>query len=225
MLCTTEFLKEKIEYYNPNVHVRKNFIPVGIDEFKIETRLVSPSDKIAIGICGSHSHFADWLSIERDIERMKNDPEIQEKCEFVVAGHGKSENWNKMFDLFTYRKNGVKVRPKMLPAEPINTYMKLYGAIDILLAPLVYNDFNKAKSELKLFEAACKSAVVVSGTQYRDKGYNEYCVVEGEMSYYRWVKKLLDKDYLNPLKIDYQNKLLLISKQYQSEYSLDKYLD
>jgi len=93
--------------------------------------------------------------------------------------------------------------------------------IDVVLAPLEDNEFNRAKSELKLFESAVKSAIVISNDIYKDKGYEDYLCVDKDNTYYSRIKSVLDRDYLNELKGTFQDNLLNISQQYKEKYDLE----
>lgn len=233
--CTTPFLLEKILPYNSNVQLRKNFLPINEYGFDVETKIISENQKINIGIVGGIAHFSDWFSIKGQIDKIKNDVEIQNNCNFVVAGYHKDnkKQWDKLCELFTYKKKGELIRPIVLENKPMirdekqifkQEYINLFKDIDICLAPLENNEYNKAKSELRLFECAIKSTLMISNSLYKEKGYEQYCIVEGEMSYYKWVKKLMDRNLLNELKIQYQKEILSIIEKYKTEYSLEKYL-
>jgi hypothetical protein len=69
---------------------------------------------------------------------------------------------------------------------------------DIVLAPLVYNGQNKAKSELKVLETACKGAIILGSEMYKDKLNHEGLILtDDEASYYKWIKNLVEiKDEL-----------------------------
>ena len=102
--------------------------------------------------------------------------------------------------------------------------MTSYSSIDILLAPLENNEFNHGKSELKLLESSRKGCVSISTDLYLQKGYKDYVLVNKDSSYYSNVKKLLNLDYLNSLKIEFQKNLEKINKQQRIDYSLEKFL-
>lgn len=230
VLCATEFLLDKCRKYNDNCRLRKNYLPLGLGQFYKETNLLAPNNKIKIGICGSISHLPDWMSLKGQLEKIKNDKEIQDNCIFIVAGYNDSnkpskDKWDKIVNLFNYKKNGKEIKPLILKSLSPDSYMAHYKLIDILLAPLEVNDFNRAKSELKLFEAGCKSAVVISNEIYKEKGYNDYLVVDKDNSYYSRIKSLMDRDYLNEKKVEFQENLLEICKQNQKKYDLQDIFD
>lgn len=230
ILCATEFLMEKCRPYNKNVVLRKNYIPIDKLQFQKETKIIGPSDKIRVGICGSISHEYDWLSIKGQLEKIKNDTEIQQNVEFTVCGYtdanpSSKKKWDKFVDMFTYKRNGQIIKPLIIKSLDPTVYMVHYKFIDVVLAPLLVNDFNRAKSELKLFEAACKSGIVISNELYREKGYTDYLMVDKENSYYSQIKKLLDRNYLNKTKVEFQKNLLDICAEFEKKYDLQDILN
>ena len=222
VLCSTEFLYDKIKPYNENVFIRRNYVKED-GQFTTELNLVNDR-KINIGICGSASHFQDWDSIKGQIDRITSDKEIQDKCNFVIAGYTKSEHWDRMVRMFSYKRNGEVIKPIIINNRSIKDYMTSYSSIDILLAPLENNEFNHGKSELKLLESSRKGCVSISTDLYLQKGYKDYVLVNKDSSYYSNVKKLLNLDYLNSLKIEFQKNLEKINKQQRIDYSLKKFL-
>jgi hypothetical protein len=229
VLCATEFLVDKCKVYNDNCVLRKNYIPVGYEQFQPELRIVPDNQKIKIGVCGSVSHLDDWLSIKGQLEKIKNDKDIQENCIFVVAGYNDSnkpskDKWDKVANLFKYKANGNEVSPLILKSLPPHNYMPFYTMIDVILAPLEDNEFNRGKSELKLLESAVKSAIVISNDIYKDKGYEDYLCVDKDNTYYSRIKSILDRKYLNQLKGRFQDNLLNVSQQYKEKYDLQDIL-
>lgn len=230
ILCATEFLVEKCKVYNKNVVLRKNYIPIDRLQFKKETKMIGPSDKIRVGICGSISHEYDWLSIKGQLEKIKNDKEIQDNVQFIICGYAdvnpsSKKKWDKFVDMFTYKRDGQIIKPLIIKSLDPTTYIVHYKFIDVVLAPLLVNDFNRAKSELKLFEAACKSGIVISNELYREKGYTDYLMVDKDNSYYSQIKKLLNREYLNSTKIEFQKNLLDICEDFEKKYDLQDILN
>lgn len=63
---------------------------------------------------------------------------------------------------------------------PIHNYMSLYNGLNICVAPLVKNEFNEHKSNLKVLEAACGHALAVCSDlhpfrNHLDESFVEYC--------------------------------------------------
>ena len=224
VLCSTPFLLEKCLQYNVNCKLRENYIPIGYHQFQLELKLVKNEEKIKVGICGSVSHLNDWLSIKNPLKRILNDKFIADNYEFVIAGYAddnqsSKEMWDKVVNLFTSKL----IKPTIIKHLPVNEYINLYNHLDVLLAPLEDNEFNRGKSGLKLQESCIKSTVVISNDIYRQKGFVDYLSIS-EYSYYEWLRKLTDRDLLNNYKIEFQKNLLEISNQYQTKYNLEQWL-
>ena len=215
---------EKCLQYNVNCKLRENYIPIGYHQFQPELKLVKNEHKIKVGICGSISHLNDWLSIKNQLKRILNDKFIADNYEFVIAGYAddnqsSKEMWDKVVNLFRSKL----IKPIIIKHLPVNEYINLYKHLDVLLAPLEDNEFNKGKSALKLLESAVKSTIVISNDIYKQKGFTDY-LSTSEYSYYEWLRRLTDRDLLNNYKIDFQTNLLNISNQYQSQYKLEQWI-
>ena len=222
VLCSTPFLLEKCLKYNDNCHLRENYIPIGYYQFQPELKLVKNEEKIKVGICGSISHLNDWLSIRNQLKRILNDKFIADNYEFVIAGYAddnqsSKEMWDKIVNLFTSKL----IKPTIIKHLPVNEYINLYNYLDVLLAPLENNEFNRGKSGLKLMESSVKSTIVISNDIYKQKGFTDY-LCTNEYSYYEWLRKLTDRNLLNNYKIEFQKNLLEISNQYQTKYNLEQ---
>ena len=225
VLCSTPFLVEKCLQYNVNCKLRENYIPIGYHQFQPELKLVKNEHKIKVGICGSISHLNDWLSIRNQLKRILNDKFIADNYEFVITGYADDnqssrEMWNKVVQLFTSKL----IKPTIIKHLPVNEYINLYKHLDVLLAPLEDNEFNKGKSALKLLESAVKSTIVISNDIYKQKGFTDY-LSTSEYSYYEWLRRLTDRELLNHYKIDFQRNLLDISHNYQLKYNLKQWIN
>lgn len=138
VLCSTPYLLNKCLEFNDNCHLRENYIPIGYQQFQPEYIPVQ-NRKPTIGICGSLSHYDDWMSIRNQLKRIQS---LKSEFDFVVAGYADEnstsrEKWNKIVNLFP--------NPKVFRHLPVNQYINFYKHIDILLAPLEINEFNKSK--------------------------------------------------------------------------------
>ena len=225
VLCSTPFLVEKCLQYNVNCKLRENYIPIGYHQFQPELKLVKNEHKIKVGICGSISHLNDWLSIRNQLKRILNDKFIADNYEFVITGYADDnqssrEMWNKVVQLFTSKL----IKPTIIKHLPVNEYINLYKHLDVLLAPLEDNEFNKGKSALKLLESAVKSTIVISNDIYKQKGFTDY-LSTSEYSYYEWLRRLTDRNLLNNYKIEFQKNLLDISHNYQLKYNLKQWIN
>ena len=204
--CTTEDLANDILPFNKNVKVIRNRIPYGELQFTVNN--FTKSDKIRIGIIGSHSHYADWISIKNDINRLLNDGLVQKNCEFYVCGYDESnkeskELWDTVAALFKGKAN-------ILGTRTVQHYMELYESLDVVLAPLCNNFQNIAKSELKVLEAACKNAIVIGSPFYKTKGnFENLMFFDDEMNYYNRIKEFakMDRNEFYKMKLEMANKI------------------
>lgn len=216
VLCSTPYLLNKCLEFNDNCHLRENYIPIGYQQFQPEYIPVQ-NRKPTIGICGSLSHYDDWMSIRNQLKRIQS---LKNEFDFVIAGYADEnstsrEKWNKIVNLFP--------NPKVFRHLPVNQYINFYKHIDILLAPLEINEFNKAKSNLKILESSVKSTITISNNLYKEKGIEDYLSTEGK-SYFEHISSLKDLEYLNHLKKQFQNSLIEKNKGLQTSNQLNKFL-
>ena len=215
VLCSTPYLLDKCLEFNDNCHLRENYIPIGYQQFQPEYIPVQ-NRKPTIGICGSLSHYDDWMSIRNQLKRIQG---LEKYFDFVVAGYAdetkvSKEKWDKIVRLF---KN-----PKVYRHLPVNQYINFYKHIDILLAPLEINEFNKAKSNLKILESSVKSTITISNNLYKEKGINSDFSTN-EKSYFETILSLRDLEYLNFWKEDFKKQTIEKNKQLQIDNQLDRF--
>lgn len=215
VLCSTQFLVDKCQKFNDNCHLRENYIPIDYQQFQPEFIKVE-NRKPTIGICGSLSHYDDWMSIRNQLKRIQS---LDKYFDFVVAGYAdenksSKDRWDKIVRLF---KN-----PKVYRHLPVNQYINFYKHIDILLAPLEINEFNKAKSGLKILEAGVKSTITLSNNLYREKGIDTYLSVD-DKSYFEHLTELKNIDVLNDYKQSFHQSIIEKNKQLQITNQLDKF--
>jgi glycosyltransferase involved in cell wall biosynthesis len=166
--CTNERLADKIKPFNSNVKVFSNAIPYGFQQFtdeKIE------SDKIRIFWCGGITHEADLEILKNPVGRL-----LQHKnnIKMVLGGYDDQNElskfiWDKMRGYFSF---GQKLSNEIVRSQPVNKYMELYQNADIMVIPLIANDWSACKSNLKILEAAAKKLPVICSAvepYYTDK--------------------------------------------------------
>lgn len=215
VLCSTQYLLDKCLQFNDNCHLRENYIPIGYHQFQPELIKVE-NRKPTIGICGSLSHYDDWMSIRNQLKRIQS---LEKYFDFVVAGYAdetkvSKDKWDKIVRLF---KN-----PKVYRHLPVNQYINFYKHIDILLAPLEINEFNKAKSGLKILEAGVKSTITISNNLYREKGIDTYLSID-DRSYFEHLSELKNIDILNDYKQSFHQSIIEKNQQLQITNQLDKF--
>ena len=190
---TNKLLASKIYQFNDRIGIIPNILPVGEGQFtdKPEDKKYSKDKPLRIGICGSISHYYDFLTLKGAISRFAKNKEIAEKCEFYICGYQDTPQWNSILKLFTVKKN---LKVFTIEGKEPEDYMQLYDNLDVVLAPLVDNTFNACKSGLKLIEASIKGCVVIGSYLYMQKEFNALCVANSPLEYEQFVTHLLEGD-------------------------------
>lgn len=150
--CTHERLANRIRPLNNNVHVFPNGIP--FDEFQFTDEKIE-DDKIRIFWCGSITHEGDLELLKNPIQRLKMH---RNKIKMVIGGYNDDNKlsqyiWDKMLGYFTSAK---QFDYKILKGTTPDKYMSMYNEADIMLIPLIANDWSACKSNLKILEASVK---------------------------------------------------------------------
>ncbi len=159
---TNEELRQEFLQYNDNVFVIPNRIPYGFEQFQTNTETEEEfmKRKIRVGFVGSFYHHKDWLSIKPWLNTLVNNQWFKENCEFLMCGYDKSVD---------YLWKDFKSLGKFIQGKPTDSYISLYNELDIILCPLVNNDFNRKKSSLKIMEAGVSNSLCLLSPLYRDK--------------------------------------------------------
>jgi hypothetical protein len=158
VICSTEYLVPRIMEWNKNVTVIPNLLPIGYGQFTTKTKQHS---KIRVGIGGSISHYEDYMSLAPVIRNLEKQKWFQDKCEFVIIGYNNlDKRWQKVSKMF----KDVKIFKYKSPEE----YMSLYDQVDVMLMPLLDTDFNRGRSDLKIYECTCKGVYPILSNLYKD---------------------------------------------------------
>lgn len=151
---TTEYLAYKLRHLNRNIVVIKNALPFDQLQFTLSEDTTSSTPIV----------WAGGASHERDLSLVVNSFPAGL---FTIAG----------YDIYPTAKPGsiqclvhsewAKVMTKF-PAsnyvkaiKDLNTYMNVYNGHQVAIAPLVSNEFNACKSNLKILEAGAKGLPIV----------------------------------------------------------------
>ncbi len=181
--------REAEDGYFP-ISISPNYLP---NEGQFEYReKVKGVGKIRVGICGSQSHLPDFKLLKGLIKILGNNKEFSQKCKFVITGYSKNQYWDEIKSFFS----GLKAEVEVVNAINPENYMQLYDSIDILLAPLLNNEFNICKSNLKVIEASLRDIPVIASDVYEEKGV-AVCSVKQPEDWQKWIKYLIkDDNYL-----------------------------
>lgn len=203
VICSTKELEEKILKYNPITFIRKNFLPINnplFSQFKIHVRDFFKNKKLNVGICGSISHLPDWIELNKELIEIKNDPFLQKHINLVVSGVSTKNEfskkiWERITNLFTYGiKNKKKlevIKPKVFASNLPNNYMQNYLPIDILLCPLVNNEYNNCKSNLKILESGLNGSISISNNRMYDSKIDNNFFINSEKNLKSTLIKLI----------------------------------
>ena len=195
-ITTTEFLKKNLENdYGKKGFVIPNFLnneQINESKYILKNREFN-NDKFVIGyFSGSDSHRNDFLVAENAILQLMNE---YDDIYLKIVGFMQLDN---RFDKF--KKDGRIIMKKLVPYQQLQYEI---GEVDLNIVPLADVEFNKAKSELKYFEAAIVNvpSCVSSGNIY-DSFISNFengvlCDVDNWKSY---IEKLyLDRDLLKKI--------------------------
>lgn len=153
-LCTNNFLAEKIsKKFDKPVSVIPNFLNDEQVEFA-ETFEKPESDKFWLGyFSGTKSHNKDFALIEPSLVNvMEANPDINLR----VMGHVKISDALKKYE----------DRIEQFAFQDFINYLGVIGTCDLVLVPLVVNDFTDCKSELKFFEAGIIQVPIIASPSY-----------------------------------------------------------
>lgn len=140
--CTSPLLASKVRPYNRNVVVIPNALPYEFGQFQKSTDKESDSCFVYLG---GPSHRSDLALLEG----LTSD--------LTIAGYNSTiPEWVKIAQALP----GAAFKHQAMPDE----YMKLYDGHRVAVAPLIGNDFNACKSNLKMLEAGCKGIPLIAST-------------------------------------------------------------
>lgn len=169
---TTERLAEKIRPFNKNVAVFPNAIPLGEGQWKQEDRTYGDTGKTRFksgkwlrddgtrfGYVAGSSHLPDLRYLEPVLNHF---PDLK----LALSGYnnpderrGAKNVWDSMERIASFRYHNPNYR--RIKTMPFDEYAKAYEQIDVAIAPLKDNAFNKFKSSLKAYEAGAKKVAFI----------------------------------------------------------------
>jgi len=229
--CTTEILANKIKEHNKNVYVIEN----GIDtDDQVWQNNHIESKRIRYGFTQGSTHIPDVYSIHQDIQQSLYNQDFYNNCQITLTGWSGvkkeqsiyvayermlTDNLNTLSverdyvnKLKDYRTpNGISKPYRRIESLPVYEFAKVYDEIDISVSPLLHNEFNNCKSELKMIEAGFKGCAIIchnvnpySNLMTKDNSFDLT-----EKSFYEWSKYILNnpsivKDKANQLTLDVQ---------------------
>jgi glycosyltransferase involved in cell wall biosynthesis len=227
IIVTTPYLKYVVSQFNKNVEVFPNTIDFEQPQFIPNPEIAAmKSELVNIGWSGSVTHLEDLQLIEGEILSLNKSPYKDYK--FMLAGFYDGDSiWHKYEKIFTSNYILDDNNYGRINAADVYSYAQAYNLMDIGLIPLRYNEFNRAKSELKMLEmGAFGLGVIVSNVesyQWMSK-HGKNCLVAGKKDWYKSMRRLIEnpelrKDLGSQLKEDVkQNSNEALWRKYRIEY-------
>jgi len=156
IIVSTEFLKEQYSKFNVKVAVIPNHLPKFVWGDIVPQHTIEKKGKVRIVWAGSENHFANKNLIDKGIRGGDFGPGLihfikltVDQYDWIICGGYPDE-------LSHLKNNGIKY----YGWRNIFEYPSFIKSLqpDIMIAPLQNNDFNRAKSNLKMLEAVAVGA-------------------------------------------------------------------
>ena len=214
VICTTEILATKIKEHNKEVYVIENGIDT--DDTVWQNNHIN-SKRIRYGFTQGTTHLPDVMSIHKDVQTALYDADFNRNCQVILTGWNAirseesvyigyermlTDNLKTMLPvereyclrLVKYKfPSGISKPYRRVGALPVYEFAKVYDEMDILVSPLIANDFNSCKSELKMMEAGHKGCAVmchnVNPYSSLMTKHNSFDLTWG--NFYEWSKYIL----------------------------------
>lgn len=183
---TNNYLAAKLFKYNKNIAIIPNILPEGWGQFVGKPEEKKFNGKLRLGLFGSPSHIPDWRLFKSILNRLADNKNIINNCEFVLAGVAITE----ITQMFA-KKKGIKLN--LFPYKTPETYMELLDDVDVVMQPLVVNPHNLGKSALKIIESSVKDCVFLGSELYEGKEFTAYFKCEKPIDYEKTIELLLEK--------------------------------
>lgn len=190
LTVTTQNLKDYYQKYNPNIYICPNSIDFGWrDQYLgIEPEVSKKDNEIRIGWAGSAAHWENLNVINKVITRIMKE---YKSVTFYFTGL-----FGGLFD-----DKDIKDRVHTVKFADMQDWPKHLAklGLDIAVAPLSDNLFNRAKSNLRCLEyQACKYAIIASDVEpyrylkHKKTGY----IAKEEEDWYNYLKELIENKEL-----------------------------
>jgi glycosyltransferase involved in cell wall biosynthesis len=151
LTVSTRKLKQVYSKHRNDIVVLQNQVEQQDWEQAIADPHEKPDGEVWIGWAGSRTHWADLKEIARPIEEvLRRNPEAR----MVLVGFPEAQ--------FLFKRQVIT-----FDWMPLDEYRSVVAAFDVALAPSASIQFNEAKSDIRVLEAAiCGVPVVASDTTY-----------------------------------------------------------
>ena len=158
IITTTTYLRDELVKLNPNVTICENVPHLLYEQYKPNP---TQSDKVRFGYFGAAQHTEDVALLELPLSRLCDDQTLEGRYMLYLAG------WNDNNPIYQQYEQVFSNRGKnnnygRIKAADIYSYVGGYNFVDVALAPLRDNKFNRLKSELKVTEAAWMNKAIIA---------------------------------------------------------------
>lgn len=199
IITTNNYLKTQLKDFNKEIEVFPNVIDFEQSQF-IPNHQVSSfkTDLVHIGWSGSVTHLEDLRLIEPELLSLNKSKEKDYKL--MLAGYYEGDaTWDKYEKIFTSNYILGDENYGRINAANVYSYAQAYNLFDIGIIPLRDNEFNRAKSDLKLLEmGAFGLPCIVSDIEvYKEIGkHGVNCLFSGKKDWYKSIRKLIENPSL-----------------------------
>lgn len=185
VICTTPYLAEKIKPFNENVYIIENGIDTQ-DEVWQQTK--TESNRLRFGFTQGNTHYEDLKSISKDVASAFKSERFYKQGQICLTGFSAFQpviekrttelEYERMLtdNLKVIRRDYPDYVHSLRLLQPTNLtdvpyrriwsmdvlkFATVYDEIDVSVVPLIDNEFNSCKSELKMLEAGFKDCAVM----------------------------------------------------------------
>lgn len=162
---STAYLADKIKGLNKNVTVLPNAIDPSQPQFTVSPEN-SDNEKVHFGWMGGACHWQDVKPLKHSFHLLHTDERVRNRYQFHLFGYNISPPKSVYLDyekVFTNYYQCADATYKRWHGTNVYSYATGYNEIDVAIAPLIDDTFNKCKSQLKLIEAGfMKKAFICS---------------------------------------------------------------
>ena len=158
IITTTTYLRDELLKLNSNVTICENVPHLLYEQYKPNP---TQSDRVRFGYFGAAQHTEDVALLELPLSRLCDDHTLEGRYMLYLAG------WNDNNPIYQQYEQVFSNRGKnnnygRIKAADIYSYVGGYNFVDVALAPLRDNKFNRLKSELKVTEAAWMNKAIIA---------------------------------------------------------------
>jgi len=193
-ITTTTYLRDELLKLNPNVTICENVPHLLYEQFIAKP---TQSDKVRFGYFGAAQHTEDVALLELPLSRLCDDHTLEGRYMLYLAGWNEGNPIYQQYEQ-VFSNKGKNNNYGRIQAADIYSYVGGYNFVDVSLAPLRDNKFNRLKSELKVTEAAWMNKAIIASNvcMYADciqDGWDGWLVDEKQPK--KWYKAM--KAFIN----------------------------